>query len=101
MSPASLLRSTSFRLIAWYAGMFVISVAILLSVVYWITRAALEHQLTDAVEREMTDADRARLSELLTAHDLPGAADRFTKISSGGKLHNFNKHEFEMWRAAL
>ena len=53
MSPASLLRSTGFRLIAWYAGMFVISVAILLSVVYWITRAALEHQLTDAVEREM------------------------------------------------
>ncbi len=53
MSPASLLRSTSFRLIAWYAGMFVISVAILLSVVYWITRAALEHQLTDSVEREM------------------------------------------------
>lgn len=55
----------------------------------------------DAVEREMTDADRARLSELLAAHDLAGAADRFTKICSGGKLHNFNKHEFEMWRAAL
>lgn len=55
----------------------------------------------DAVEGEMTDADRARLSELLAAHDLPGAADRFTKIGSGGKLHNFNKHEFEMWRAAL
>ena len=55
----------------------------------------------DAVEREMTDADRARLSELLAAHDLPGAADRFAKICSGGKLHNFNKHEFEMWRAAL
>jgi glutamate synthase domain-containing protein 3 len=55
----------------------------------------------DAVEREMTDADRARLSELLAAHDLPGVADRFAKICSGGKLHNFNKHEFEMWRAAL
>ena len=54
MSPASLLRSTSFRLITWYAGMFVVSVAILLSVVYWITRAALEHQLTDSVEREMS-----------------------------------------------
>lgn len=55
----------------------------------------------DAVEREMTDADRARLADLLAAHDLPGAPDRFTKICSGGKLHNFNKHEFELWRAAL
>lgn len=54
MSPASLLRSTSLRLIAWYAGMFVISVAILLSVVYWITRAALEQQLTDSIDREVT-----------------------------------------------
>lgn len=54
MSPASLLRSTSLRLIAWYAGMFVISVAILLTVVYWITRAALEQQLTDSIEREMS-----------------------------------------------
>ncbi len=53
MSLASLLRSTSFRLITWYAGMFVVSVAILLSVVFWITRTALERQLTDAVEREM------------------------------------------------
>jgi signal transduction histidine kinase len=54
VSPASLLRSTSLRLIAWYAGMFVVSVAILLTVVYWITRAALEQQLTDSIEREMS-----------------------------------------------
>jgi signal transduction histidine kinase len=33
--------------------MFVISVAILLSVVYWITRAALDQQLTLSIEREM------------------------------------------------
>jgi signal transduction histidine kinase len=53
VSPASLLRSTSLRLIAWYVAMFVISVAILLSVVYWITRAALDQQLTLSIEREM------------------------------------------------
>jgi glutamate synthase domain-containing protein 3 len=55
----------------------------------------------DAVEREMTDADRARLAALLSEHDLPGDAARFRKVCSGGRLHNFNKHEFDMWRAAL
>ena len=54
MSPASLLRSTSLRLIAWYVAMFVISVAILLSIVYWITRAALDQQLVRSIDREMT-----------------------------------------------
>jgi len=49
----NLLHSTSFRLIAWYAAVFAVSVAILLTVVYWITRAALDQQLTDSVEREM------------------------------------------------
>lgn len=52
MSPANFLRSTSFRLLAWYAGMFVASVAVLFVVVYWITVAALEQQLSDSVERE-------------------------------------------------
>ena len=63
MSPASLVHSTSFRLIAWYVVMFGVSVAILLSVVYWITRAALDQQLTDSVEREMnvlTEIHRVR-----------------------------------------
>jgi glutamate synthase domain-containing protein 3 len=55
----------------------------------------------DAVEQEMTAADRARLARLLEAHQLPGTADAFVKIGSGGRLHNFNKHEFDMWRAAL
>jgi len=55
----------------------------------------------DAVDREMTDDDASRLASLLAAHDLPGDARRFRKICTGGRLHNFNKHEFEMWRAAL
>jgi glutamate synthase domain-containing protein 3 len=55
----------------------------------------------DAVDREMTAADASRLASLLAAHDLPGDAQRFRKICTGGRLHNFNKHEFEMWRAAL
>ena len=52
MSPHSFLRSTSFRLLAWYVAVFGASVAILLFIVYWITLAALDEQLSDSVERE-------------------------------------------------
>ena len=52
MSPNSFFRSTSFRLLAWYAAVFGTSVAILLLIVYWITLAALDQQLSDSVERE-------------------------------------------------
>ncbi len=55
----------------------------------------------DAVEQPMTPADVERLGGLLEEHDLPGDAVRFKRITSGGRLHNFNKHEFDMWRAAL
>src|SRR4029079_3782227 len=51
------------RLIAWYAAMFIVSVAILLSVFYWITSRALDQQLTDSVEREtslMVEVNRRR-----------------------------------------
>lgn len=52
MSPHSFFRSTSFRLLAWYAAVFGASVAILLFFVYWIALAALDEQLSDSVERE-------------------------------------------------
>jgi methylamine---glutamate N-methyltransferase subunit B len=55
----------------------------------------------DAVEQPMTGEDVTRLADLLDGYALPGDARRFHKIVSGGRLHNFNKHEFEMWRAAL
>jgi signal transduction histidine kinase len=51
-SPGRYFRSTSFRLLAWYAAVFAASVAILLLVVYWITVAALDQQLSDSVDRE-------------------------------------------------
>ncbi|HEX9674161.1 MAG TPA: HAMP domain-containing sensor histidine kinase [Burkholderiales bacterium] len=51
-SPGSFLRSTSFRLLAWYAVVFGASVAALFVIVYWITLAALDEQLSDSVERE-------------------------------------------------
>jgi len=52
MSPNNFLRSTNFRLLAWYAAVFGASVAILLAMVYWITLAALDEQLSLSVERE-------------------------------------------------
>ena len=52
MSPHNFLRSTSFRLLAWYVAVFGASVAILLFIVYWIAIAALDQQLSDSVERE-------------------------------------------------
>lgn len=52
MSPDSFFRSTNFRLLAWYAAVFGASVAILLFMVYWITLAAFDEQLSNSVERE-------------------------------------------------
>lgn len=52
MRTSRFLRSTSFRLVAWYAAVFGISVAVLIWVVYLITGAALEQQIKDSVERE-------------------------------------------------
>lgn len=70
MSPASFLRSTSFRLLAWYAGIFVASVAVLFVIVYWITIAALGQQLRDSVERE---------SEVLTELYRGGDTERMVR----------------------
>jgi signal transduction histidine kinase len=49
----NLLHSTSFRLLAWYIAIFGASVAILLTIVYWITMVALDQQLSSSVEREV------------------------------------------------
>ena len=51
-SPDRFLHSTSFRLLAWYAVVFGASVVVLLTIVYWITLAAIDGQLSDSVDRE-------------------------------------------------
>jgi signal transduction histidine kinase len=50
--PTKLIQSTSFRLAAWYAVVFGVSVAILLAVVFWSTRNVLEQQTVSSIERE-------------------------------------------------
>ena len=55
----------------------------------------------DAVEREVTPADRDRLTGLLKHHGLRPPPDGYKKIESGGRLHNFSKQEFDIWRVAL
>ena len=52
ISRDNFLRSTSFRLLAWYATIFGASVAVLFFIVYWITLATLNQQLSDSVDRE-------------------------------------------------
>ena len=54
MIPRNFLSSASFRLVAWYAAVFGVSVTVLLLSVYWITLAAIEQQINDSVEREST-----------------------------------------------
>jgi len=63
VSQDSFFRSTSFRLLAWYAAVFGASVAVLFFVVYWIALAAIDEQLTDSIEREtqvLVDLYRSR-----------------------------------------
>jgi methylamine---glutamate N-methyltransferase subunit B len=57
----------------------------------------------DAVLKEMTDEDRQFLAEILARYGLSEKrkiAD-FKKIGSGGRLHNFSKADFELWRVAM
>lgn len=57
----------------------------------------------DAVQIEMTGDDRVFLAETLACY---GLSERrpisdFKKIGSGGRLHNFSKADFELWRVAM
>ncbi len=57
----------------------------------------------DAVIKEITDEDRSFLTETLSRYGLSdkrNIAD-FKKIGSGGRLHNFSKADFELWRVAM
>lgn len=62
-----------------------------------------QHLGNDAVLQEMTEEDYRFLSETLEKY---GLSDRrpisdFKKIGSGGRLHNFSKADFELWRVAM
>jgi methylamine---glutamate N-methyltransferase subunit B len=57
----------------------------------------------DAVLKETSDEDTQFLTETLARYGLSekrSIAD-FKKIGSGGKLHNFTKADFELWRVAM
>ncbi len=48
-----MLRSSGFRLAALYAGVFVVSLGLLLSALYWTVSNALEQQMRDSIQTEM------------------------------------------------
>jgi glutamate synthase domain-containing protein 3 len=54
----------------------------------------------DCVEQELTAEDGRVLAGLCEPHGL-GPKRAWTKLGSGGKLHNFDKREFSMWREAM
>jgi len=57
----------------------------------------------DAVLKEMSGDDVRFLTETLARYGLSekrSIAD-FKKIGSGGRLHNFSKADFELWRVAM
>jgi glutamate synthase domain-containing protein 3 len=57
----------------------------------------------DAVLAEMTLDDKQFLTETLARYGLSNkrAIPDFKKVSSGGRLHNFSKADFELWRVAM
>jgi len=57
----------------------------------------------DAVIKEMTGEDACFLEETLEKYGLRGkrTLSDFKKIGSGGRLHNFSKADFELWRVAM
>lgn len=55
---------------------------------------------SDCVEKELSIHDRAILEALCAPHGL-GPKREWRKLGSGGKLHNFNKQEFAIWREAM
>jgi glutamate synthase domain-containing protein 3 len=54
----------------------------------------------DAVQAEVTDADRAALGDLLQTYGVPGPA-AWRKVVSGRKLWNFDRKDLDVWKAAL
>ena len=57
----------------------------------------------DAVLQAMTDEDAQFLYETLARYGLneKRRISDFKKIGSGGRLHNFSKADFELWRVAM
>ena len=54
MRPASLLRTTTFRLALSYLGIFTVSAIALLALVSWSTTMFIEWQVQETVEAEAT-----------------------------------------------
>ncbi len=70
MQPASLLRTTTFRLALSYLGIFTVSAMALLMLVSWSTTMFIEWQVQETVEAEATG-----LAEVYQNRDLIGLGD--------------------------
>ncbi|MFM2044437.1 MAG: hypothetical protein RLY86_3013 [Pseudomonadota bacterium] len=55
MRPLSLLRTSTFRLAAFYLGLFTLSVGAVLGVVWWFTAGVIERQTEQAILQEVAE----------------------------------------------
>lgn len=59
MSRFSFLRTTTFRLAAFHLGLFILSVAVVLAVVYWFTAGFINRHTEETVLREVQELSNA------------------------------------------
>jgi hypothetical protein len=64
LNPHKLVRNFAFRLSLWYAGIFILTSAILLAVVYWLVATALQ--------RNDEEVLRSKLHEYATVYQADG-----------------------------
>lgn len=55
----------------------------------------------DVVEAEADDEDRRLLADELGRHGIDAGGFSWTKLVAGRRLWNFNRHEYDQWRAAM
>ena len=90
---AQLFRSSSFRLAAIYAGLFAVSVLILLAFIYWSTAGLLSRQTDETIESEIRG-----LAEQYRQRGTPGLAavirDRVSRDPSGSTVYLLASQNF-------
>ncbi len=79
------LRTTSFRLVAFYTAMFAVSITLLFALIYWFASSALTQQLRAGIDAE--------IAALASRYDKEGLSDLAGGVSErlklGGRLTPF------------
>lgn len=82
MTPASLYRSSTFRLAALYVALFAVSFGILFAIIWWLTTGYVARQAEAAVDSEI-----ASLTEHYERRGLPGLLSVVSERIAGDPTH--------------